>query len=254
MTTIATPLGTANGSTMKKRKAEDLLSSALTLGDGSVLDLAQLPATDSEVTLDMLRACRDRIVALQNANKVAKLSPVATTTSKKPGSAGPDRVGMARKRLAASFKTSIKGQRFYRSYWGGDGKTTKEVKFNDTVTEEELRALMLDGPEGSRGVLLQPTPTNNPKSNVRRLARHRRLLLLPSPGRNSRCPGRLHLRCGTCQVAACSPRGTPATRRVQASGSTRGSSRASLAKRRARRSSSLTCRATCSAKSSASRS
>ena len=67
---------------------------------------------------------------------------------------------MVQKRLASSLKQALKGQKFF------DRWTEREAKFEDAVTEEELREIFLNGPEDAKGTLIQPTPTNQPKSSV----------------------------------------------------------------------------------------
>ena len=46
------------------------------------------------------------------------------------------------------------------------GEVFDEAMFQMYMKEEELRQIFLNGPPGANGTLIQPTPSNNPKSGV----------------------------------------------------------------------------------------
>ena len=160
--------------------ANALLSRSIPLpASKGLLRLDALPETDEECTREMVEALVARVNGLQKevtesrkrTSAATVQGVISTTTPATQGvtaathpakkaklAAGPDRSEMARKRLAASVKQALKGQKFFGYH------TEREAKFEDAVTEEELRAIFLNGAD--KGTLVQPTPANNPKSNV----------------------------------------------------------------------------------------
>ena len=149
-----------------------LSSRSIPLPGAQLLRLDALPSTDEECTVAMVQAMADKITDLQKELVVSKKrSAAAVTTPQTDAAAMPaskkakmpaaaPNSSMVRKRLATSLKQALKGQKFFGHH------TEREAKFDDAVTEAELREIFLDGPEGQKGTLTQPTPNNNPKSNV----------------------------------------------------------------------------------------
>lgn len=149
-----------------------LSSRSIALPGGHLLRLDAMPETDAECTVVMVKAMATRITDLQKELAESRKRALATTphteatavpAAKKAKAAAPppSNSGMVKKRLATMLKQALKGQKFF-----GHG-TEREAKFDDVVTEVELREIFLNCPdEGARGTLIQPTPTNNPKSNV----------------------------------------------------------------------------------------
>lgn len=151
--------------------ANALTSRSITLPGSQLLRLDALPETDEECTLAMVQAMATRITDLQKElgeqrKRAAVTTPLTDAAAGQPAAkkaklaAPPNNSALVRKRLATSLKQALKGQKFFGHY------TEREAKFDDAVTEEELREIFLNGPEGAKGTLTQPTPTNNPKSNV----------------------------------------------------------------------------------------
>ena len=149
-----------------------LSSRSIPLPGAQLLRLDALPSTDEECTVAMVQAMADKITDLQKELVVSKKRAAAAVTTPQtdaaamPASkkakmpAAAPNSSMVRKRLATSLKQALKGQKFFGHH------TEREAKFDDAVTEAELREIFLDGPEGQKGTLTQPTPNNNPKSNV----------------------------------------------------------------------------------------
>jgi len=151
--------------------ASTALSSRSIAIPGGLLRLDALPETDAECTVVMVKAMATRITDLQKelveSRKRALVSTPHTEATAVPAAKKakavappPSNSGMVKKRLATMLKQALKGQKFFGHC------TEREAKFDDVVTEVELREIFLNGPEGARGTLIQPTPTNNPKSQV----------------------------------------------------------------------------------------
>jgi hypothetical protein len=148
--------------------ANALTSRSIALPGGNLLRLDALPETDAECTLDMVQAMATRITDLQKelgeqrkrAAVTTPLTDAAGAPAGKKLKASPapaSNSALVRKRLATSLKQALKGQKFFGH------STEREAKFDDAVSETELREIFLNGPEGAKGTLVQPTPANNPK-------------------------------------------------------------------------------------------